>query len=276
MTTVPALPLNDGHTIPQLGTGIWQVPAEITAAVVASAIETGYRLIDGAFIYANEAGLGDGVRQAGLPRDDLFITTKVWNSDQGRDKARAAVARSLEAMQLDYFNLVLIHWPCPTKNLYVETWQALIEMQQEGLMRSIGVSNFNADHIARIVDATGVTPALNQIEVNPRMQNTEVRAANAERGIVTQAWTPLGEGKSFDETAILGACARTGKTPAQVVLRWHIQLGNAVIPRATKQQHQAENLDIFDFALNDDEMAAIAALDRNARCGPDPRHFEED
>ena len=276
MTDVPSLSLDDGFKIPQLGLGVWQIPDAQTGAVVASAIEKGYRLLDGAFIYGNEAGLGEGVRLAGLPRKDLFITTKVWNADQGRTKARASVARSLEVMGLDYLDLVLIHWPCPVKDRYVETWEAMIEMQAEGLMRSIGVSNFNADHVDRITAVTGVAPVLNQIEVNPKMANGALRAANASRGIVTQAWTPLGEGKTFSFPHIADICARTGKSPAQVTLRWHMQLGHSTVTRAESPEHQAENLDIFDFELTPEDMAAIATLDWNARCGPDPLFFEWD
>lgn len=274
MTEITSLPLSDGHSIPQLGIGVWQIPDMQTGAVVASAIEKGYRLIDGAFIYGNEAGIGEGVRLAGVPRSEVFITTKVWNADQGHDTARAAVARSLETMELDYFDLVLIHWPCPNKGRYVETWEALIEMQAEGLMRSIGVSNFNPEHLDRIIAATGISPVLNQIEVNPKMANRALRAANRERGILTQGWTPLGEGKTFDFPQIVDICARTGKSPAQVILRWHIQLGHSTVPRATQPAHQLENLDIFDFTLTKQEMAAIASLDWNARCGPDPLFFE--
>lgn len=274
MNEIPRLQLSDGRTIPQLGFGVWQIPEAQTASAVASAIEKGYRLLDGAFVYENEAGLGEGVRQAAVARDELFITTKVWNADHGREKARASVARSLETMGLDYLDLVLIHWPCPNKGLYVETWEALIEMQAEGLMRSIGVSNFNPDHLDRIIDATGVKPVLNQIEVNPKMANRALREANAARGILTQAWTPLGEGKTFEFPQITDICARTGKSPAQVVLRWHMQLGHSTVTRAANPDHQAENLDIFDFELTDDDMAAIATLDWNARCGPDPLFFE--
>jgi len=274
MTDIPHLTLNDGHTIPQLGTGVWQIPDAETGAVVASAIEKGFRLIDAAFIYGNEAGVGEGLRRAGQPRAALFITTKIWNADQGRDKARASVARSLETMGLDYLDLVLIHWPCPTKDMYVETWEAMIEMRAEGLMRSIGVSNFNADHLDRVIAETGVTPALNQIEVNPKMANTALRAANAARGVLTQGWTPLGESKNFDFPQIADIARRVGKSPAQVVLRWHMQLGHSTVPRAANPEHQAENLDIFDFELTDADMAAIATLDWNARCGPDPLFFE--
>lgn len=276
MTDVPSPSLSDGFTIPQLGMGVWQIPDAQTGTVVASAIEKGYRLLDGAFIYGNEAGLGEGVRLAGLPRKDLFIATKVWNADQGRSKARASVVRSLEVMGLDYLDLVLIHWPCPVKDLYVETWEAMIEMQAEGLMRSIGVSNFNDDHIDRITAATGVAPVLNQIEVNPKMANSALRAANASRRILTQAWTPLGEGKTFGFPHIAEICARTGKSPAQVTLRWHMQLGHSTVTRAESPEHQAENLDIFDFELTAEDMASIARLDWNARCGPDPLFFEWD
>ena len=274
MTAIPSLPLLDGRSIPQLGIGVWQIPDDQTGAVVASAIEKGYRLLDGAFIYGNEAGLGAGVRLAGLPRQELFITTKVWNADQGRAKARASVARSLEAMGLDYLDLVLIHWPCPQKNLYVETWETLIDMQAEGLIRSIGVSNFNPDHLDRIIAATGVKPVLNQIEVNPKMANRALREACVARGVLPQAWTPLGEGKTFGFAQIADICARTGKSPVQVTLRWHMQLGHSTVTRAVTPQHQAENLDIFDFELTDSDMAAIAELDWNARCGPDPMFFE--
>jgi 2,5-diketo-D-gluconate reductase A len=276
MTDVPSLSLSGGLKIPQLGMGVWQIPDAQTGAVIASAIEKGYRLLDGAFIYGNEAGLGEGIRLASVPRQELFITTKVWNADQGRSKARASVARSLETMRLDYLDLVLIHWPCPVKDLYVETWEALIEMQAEGLMRSIGVSNFNPDHLDRIIDATGVAPVLNQIEVNPKLANSALRAANDYRGILTQAWTPLGEGKTFGFPHIADICARTGKSPAQVTLRWHMQLGHATVTRALTPQHQGENLNIFDFELTAAEMATIATLDWNARCGPDPLFFEWD
>lgn len=273
MTEVPMLALNDGTRMPQLGFGIWQVPAETAASTVRSALETGYRLIDGAYIYGNEAGLGEGLRSSGVARKDVFITTKVWNGDQGRDKARASVERSLAAIGVDQLDLVLIHWPLPSRDLYVETWQALIEMRDEGLMRSIGVSNFNAEHLERIIAETGVVPVLNQIEVNPKLQQPELRAVNAKHGIVTQAWTPLGNASSFEDAPIAEAAARTGKSPAQVVLRWHIQLGNAVIPRSEKPARQAENLDVFGFELTPAEMEAIAGLDIGLRCGPDPSVF---
>ena len=274
MTDIPQLPLNDGRSIPQLGIGVWQIDDATTPGVVSTAVDLGVRLIDGAFIYGNEASMGEGLRQAPAPREELFVTSKVWNSDQGHDAARDAIDGSLKRIGLDYLDLVLIHWPCPAQDRYVDTWRALIEARDAGKVRSIGVSNFNPDHLDRLIDETGVTPAVNQIEINPRFQNAEVRAANTARGIVSQAWTPLGNGKSFDARAIQDAAKRTGKSPAQVILRWHIQLGHSVIPRSTKRDHLASNIDVLDFELTEAEMAAIAALEAGDRCGPDPREFE--
>lgn len=273
MPDIPRLTFSDGHTMPQLGFGLWQVAADIAPEVVRGALETGYRMLDGAHIYGNEAGLGKGLRRAGLPRDEVFITTKVWNRDQGRAKARASVARSLEAIGLDHLDLVLIHWPVPASDLYVETWEAFIEMRDEGLMRSIGVSNFNGDHLERIIKATGEAPVLNQIEINPQLQQPALRAANAARGVITQSWTPLGNARSFEAPPIAAAAARTGKSPAQVILRWHVQSGLAVIPRSVNRARQAENLDLFGFELTPAEMAAIATLDAGQRTGPDPATF---
>ncbi|WP_417415249.1 aldo/keto reductase [Hoeflea sp.] len=274
MSTMNSIPFHDGHTIPQLGFGIWQIPQDKTAAAVASAIKTGYRLIDGAFIYGNEAGLGEGLKSSGVPRDEIFVTTKVWNNAHGRDKARASVERSLKSIGVDQLDLVLIHWPVPSQNLYVETWKALIEMRNEGLMRSIGVSNFNADHLTRLIEETGEAPALNQIEINPQLQQPELRAFCDAHKIVVQAWTPLGNGKSFEADPVKAAAARTGKSPAQIILRWHMQLGHAAIARSVNPARQAENLDVFDFALTDDEMKAIAGLDVGLRNGPDPSVFK--
>lgn len=274
MTDQPKIAFHDGHSIPQLGFGIWQIPQEDTATAVTSAIKTGYRLIDGAFIYGNEAGLGEGLKSSGVPRDEIFVTTKVWNRDQGRDKARASVERSLKSIGVDELDMVLIHWPVPGQDLYVETWKALIEMRNEGLVRSIGVSNFNADHLARIIGETGEVPVLNQIEINPLLQQPELRAACAKHKIVPQAWTPLGNARSFEAKPIQAAAARTGKSPAQVILRWHMQLGHAAIARSVNPGRQAENLDVFDFRLTDDEMKAIATLDVGLRNGPDPSVFK--
>ena len=274
MSKMNSIPLHDGHSIPQLGFGIWQIPQDKTAAAIESAIGAGYRLIDGAFIYGNEAGQGEGLKSSGVPRDEIFVTTKVWNNSQGRDKARASVERSLNSIGVDQLDLVLIHWPVPSQDLYVETWKALIEMRTEGLVRSVGVSNFNADHLARIIEETGEAPVLNQIEINPQLQQPELRAACEAYGIVAQAWTPLGNGRSFEAKPIQAAAQRTGKSPAQITLRWHIQLGHAVIARSVNPARQAENLDVFDFALTEDEMKAIATLDVGLRTGPDPSVFK--
>ena len=268
-----SLRLNDGHMIPRLGLGIWQVPTETTARTVATALGLGYRLVDGAAIYGNEEGLGEGVRQSGIPRDEVFVTTKVWNDDQGYDSTLRAVEASLSRLGMEQVDLCLIHWPCPARDRYLDTWRALIRLREDGRVRSIGVSNFMGEHLERLVGETGVVPVLNQIELNPRLQQAELRALHDRMGIVTQSWTPLGQGRSFDTAPIRDAAARTGKSPAQVILRWHLQLGVSVIPRSTRAAGLAENFDIGDFSLTEEEMAAIATLDEGARCGPDPMTF---
>jgi 2,5-diketo-D-gluconate reductase A len=267
------LRLNDGNMIPQVGLGIWQVPEAITAATVATALQTGYRLVDGAAIYGNEEGQGEGVRASGVPRDEVFVTTKVWNSDQGYDATLRAVEASLARLGMETVELCLIHWPTPARNLCVDTWRALIRLKEDGRVRSIGVSNFMGDHLERIIGETGTVPVLNQIELNPRLQQAELRELHDRLGVVTQSWTPLGQGASFDAGPVRAAAERTGKSPAQVILRWHVQLGVSVIPRSTRAAGLAENLDIFDFALTAEEMTAMATLDEGVRCGPDPQTF---
>lgn len=267
------LPLNDGRQIPQLGFGLWQVPAASTAETTATALRLGYRLVDGAAIYGNEVGQGDGIRQSGLPREDIFVTTKVWNSEQGFDTVLRAAEGSLKRLGLAHVDLLLIHWPCPAKNLYLDTWRALIRLRDEGRALSIGVSNFQEPHLERIIGETGVTPVLNQVEINPRLQQPALRAFHAKHGIVTQSWTPLGQGRSFDAGPVQAAARRTGKTPAQVILRWHVQIGASVIPRSTREAGLRENLALFDFELTEAEMAAMATLDEARRCGPDPAAF---
>jgi 2,5-diketo-D-gluconate reductase A len=267
------LRLNDGHSIPTLGLGIWQVPADRTAATVASALQMGYRLIDGAAIYGNESGLGDGLRDSGVHRDEVFVTTKVWNSDQGHDATLRAVEASLARLQLDRIDLCLIHWPAPAQDRYLDTWRALIRLRDEGRVRSIGVSNFMGAHLERLVGETGVIPVLNQIELNLRLQQPALRDLHDRMGIVTQSWTPLGQGRSFDAQPVMATARRTGKSPAQVILRWHLELGLSVIPRSTRLEGLAENRDIFDFELLPEEKAAMAGLDEGARCGPDPLVF---
>ncbi|MBU2937165.1 MULTISPECIES: aldo/keto reductase [Pacificibacter] len=271
-----AIKLNDGHSLPRLGLGVWQIPNDDTAGVVSTAINAGYRLIDGAFIYGNEEGMGKGIVQSDVARDALFVTSKVWNSEQGYDKARRAIEDSLKRIGLEYLNMCLIHWPCPVKDQYVDTWKALIAAQKDGQIRSIGVSNFNPDHLDRIIGETGVSPVVNQIEVNPRLIQEKMRAENKSRNIVTQSWTPMGQLASFGAPAIVDICNRLERTPAQVILRWHLQLGASVIPRSTEVAHLTENLAAADFELSDKDMAAISALDEGQRCGPDPVAFEDE
>lgn len=270
----PTVKLNDGRHIPQLGMGVYQIPNETLPDVIAAGVELGYRLIDGAFFYDNEQGMGEGVRKANAPREDLFVTSKVWTSDHGYDQARRAIENSVKATGLDYLDLMLIHWPCPEKNLYVDTWKALIAAREDGLVKSVGVSNFNPDHLDRIIDETGVAPVLNQIELHPRMQQAAMRAENEKRGVLTQSWTPLGRGAAFDSPVIETIAARTGKTPAQVVLRWHIEMGASAIPRSSRKERLAENFDIFDFQLTASDMDTISALETGTRLGPDPLSFE--
>lgn len=274
MTAIPPLSLLDGKSIPQVGFGLWQVPEDSTGQTVAKALELGYRLLDGAAIYGNEAGQGEGLRASALPREDVFVTTKVWNENQGFDNTLKAIDASLERLGLDAVDLCLIHWPCPDKGLYVDTWRAFVRAKEDGKVRSIGVSNFAPNHLERIMGETGVTPVLNQIELHPRFQQAALRAFHAEHAIITQNWTPLGKSKSFDDPVIVAISERLGKSPAQIILRWHVQLGCCVIPRSTNPQRMAQNLALFDFSLSEDDMAAIAGLDTNDRLGPDPATFE--
>jgi 2,5-diketo-D-gluconate reductase A len=271
-TTMAVLKLNDGRRIPALGLGIWQIPADQAARIVSGAIGIGYGLIDGAAIYGNEEGLGDGLRASGVPRDQVFVTTKIWNDRQGHDETLRAFDEAVARLGLEP-DLLLIHWPCPARGLYLDTWRALVRLRDDGRVKSIGVSNFLPDHLERIIGETAVIPVLNQIELHPDLQQAELRALHDRLGIVTQSWTPLGHGRAFDAPVVQGIVARTGKTPAQVILRWHVQLGCSVIPRSTNDARLAQNLDVFDFALTDDEMAAMALLDSGTRTGPDPMLF---
>lgn len=266
--------LRDGKAIPQLGFGIWQVDSGGTAQAVSSAINMGYRLIDGAHIYGNEKGMGEGVRQSNIPREELFLTSKVWNGEHGEAKTRAAVERSLKVIGVDQLDLMLIHWPVPSQNLYVETWKTLISLRDEGLVRSIGVSNFNQDHLERIIGETGEVPVLNQVEHNPKLQQPDLHNYHIQKNILIQSWTPLGKGASFDAVPITAICDRTGKSPAQIILRWNIQKGNAVIARSINPERQMQNLDIFNFELSDAEMSSIIPLDIGLRTGPDPSVFK--
>jgi 2,5-diketo-D-gluconate reductase A len=270
---VPRIGIRGDTEIPQLGFGVFQVPPEDTADVVTLALKTGYRHIDTAAAYRNEEGVGEAIRSSSLGRDEVFVTTKCPNTAHGYDAAREALAGSLEKLGLDFVDLYLIHWPIPSKDLYVETWKALIDAQKEGLARSIGVSNFQPDHLQRIIDETGVTPSVNQIELHPRLQQRELRRVHADRGIVTEAWSPLAQGAVLDDPAITKIAGAHDVTPGQVVIRWHIQLGNVVIPKSVTPERIEQNFDVFGFELSDDEMRAIEKLDAGERTGPDPDTF---
>jgi 2,5-diketo-D-gluconate reductase A len=270
---VPTIPLAGEVEIPQLGFGVFQVPPEDTAEVTTRAFQTGYRHIDTAAAYRNEAGVGQAFRASGLDRDEVFITTKCFNDDHGYDEATRALKKSLGRLELEHVDLYLIHWPVPAHDKYVETWKALIDLQKAGLARAIGVSNFQPAHLARIADETGVTPAVNQIELHPRFQQVGLRREHGDRGIVTEAWSPLAQGAVLDDPVIGEIAENHGKTPGQVVLRWHLQLGNVVFPKSVTPERIEENFDLFDFSLSDDDMTAIDGLDAGDRIGPDPDTF---
>ncbi|MEJ1091292.1 aldo/keto reductase [Microbacterium istanbulense] len=261
--TIPTLELNDGHRIPQLGFGVFKVPADEAQSAVASALEAGYRHIDTAAIYGNEEGVGAAIAASGIPRDELYITTKLWNDRHDGDEADAAIAESLEKLGLDRVDLYLVHWPTPAQDNYVHAWEKLIGIRERGLATSIGVSNFLVPHLDRIVAETGVTPAVNQIELHPAYQQRDITAWAADHGVHIEAWGPLGQGKYdlFSIPAVADAAAATGKSPAQVVLRWHLQKGNIVFPKSVRPERIRENLDVTDFTLDDAQMAAIDALD---------------
>jgi 2,5-diketo-D-gluconate reductase A len=273
VSIVANLPLNDGREIPQVGFGVFEVPPEQTVDAVLHALNTGYRSIDTAAMYGNESEVAEAVARSELDRPEVFVTTKVWNSDQGSDRAGRSLEQSLSRLRSDYLDLLLIHWPAPSLGLYVETWEAFIEFQREGRARSIGVSNFTVEHLQRIIDETGVVPAVNQIELHPHLQQPELRRFHSEYDIVTEAWSPLARGRVLRDRAIGEIATRHDRTPAQVILRWHVQLGNVVIPRSVNQSRIEENFALFDFALSDEEMETIGAMDESTRIGPDPRTF---
>jgi 2,5-diketo-D-gluconate reductase A len=277
MSCAPTCKLNDGRLIPQLGLGVWQMPDDTAGPLVAHAIGACYRLIDTAAIYGNERGVGEGIRRAEaamVGREEVFVTTKCWNDRQGYDSALAAFDRSLQRLKLDYVDLYLSPWPAPARGLYVETWKALVRLKEEGRARSIGVANFMPEHLERIIGETGVTPALNQIELHPRLQQQALREIHARHGVVTQAWSPLGQGQLLAEPLIGKIAAKYGHTPAQVILRWHIQNGLLAIPKSASPERMAQNIDVFGFQLAAEDMAIIAGLDSAmGRIGFDPLSF---
>ena len=273
MSTVPALTLNDGARMPMLGLGVWQVSNETVAATVHTAIEAGYRSIDTASLYRNESGVGDAVAATGVPRAELFVTTKLWNDDQGYDGALRAFDESMRRLRLDYLDLYLIHWPTPVRALFVQTWKAFEKLRADGRVRSIGVSNFHIAHLRRLLDETDVVPAVNQIELHPYLAQTELRAFHAEHGIVTEAWSPLARGKLLRDRTILGLAQKYGRTPAQIVLRWHIERDIVVIPKSVTPSRIQENIDVFGFELAEDDLSAIDELNNGRRTGLDPDTF---
>jgi 2,5-diketo-D-gluconate reductase A len=269
MSTQPTIGLNDGNVIPQLGFGVWQVPNEEAAKVVGTAISTGYQSIDTAAIYGNEIGVGKAIAASPVPRIELFITTKLWNDQH--TNARSALNESLSRLGLDQVDLYLIHWPKPRQNAYVEAWKALVKLKEEGRAKSVGVSNFTVSHLKRIIDATGVAPSVNQIELHPRFQQQELAAYHTEHGIITESWSPLGQGTLLENATLKALAQKHGRTPAQVVIRWHLDRGYIVIPKSATPSRIRENFDVFDFSLDADDLAKIAALDRkDGRIGPDP------
>ncbi len=278
MPTVPIIALNDGQAIPQLGYGTYLVPAEETAEAVRAAIEAGYRHIDTAEMYHNERGVGDGIRSSGLAREDVFVTSKLSNACHRPDDARRAFDETLEALGFDYVDLFLIHWPLPTRydGDFVSTWRTMEEFHADGRSRSIGVSNFTVSQLQRLAAETTTVPAVNQIEVHPYLHNEEVRAYGATHGIATEAWSPLAQGKALVDPVVTEIAQQLGRTPAQVVIRWHLGRGDIVFPKSSSPARMQENLDVFGFELSETQLTALAALDRGpaGRIGPDPDTFD--
>ncbi|MEV6794376.1 aldo/keto reductase [Streptomyces sp. NPDC051320] len=271
MSKVPSITLNNGVEMPQLGFGVWQIADDEATKAVGTALEAGYRSIDTAAVYGNEEGTGRAIAGSGIARDDLFVTTKLWNTEQGYDSTLRAFDTSLGKLGLDYVDLYLIHWPVPAKDAYLDTYRAFEKIYADGRARAIGVSNFLPEHLRRLLDETSVVPAVNQIELHPHLQQAESRAYHAEHGIRTEAWSPLGQGKGLLEVPTLVAIARKhGRTPAQTVLRWHLQTGNIVIPKSATPSRIKENFDVLGFELDADDLAAIAALNEGKRLGSDP------
>lgn len=275
MVFAPLVEMNDGRSIPVIGFGVWQVPDDVVVDATLKALEVGYRHIDTAYLYHNERGVGEALRRSGLDRDDVFVTTKVWNTDHGYDETLRAFDKSTGLLGIDEVDLYLIHWPTPARDIYLDSWRALIRLREEGRARSIGVSNFHEAHLRKIIDETGVIPAMNQIELHPWLPQTHMRDIDARLGIKTEAWSPLGSGRLIDDPVIADVAAKHGKSPAQVMVRWSIQLGNIVLPKSVTPARIEQNIDVFDFELADADMAAIATLDSGRRTGPNPDDFNE-
>jgi 2,5-diketo-D-gluconate reductase A len=270
----PITTLNNGVQIPQLGFGVWRVSNEESIPAVTKALEVGYRHIDTAALYHNEEGVGQAIRASGIPRQDIFVTTKLWPSEFGREAAVAGFEASLKRLDLEYVDLFLLHWPAPGRDLYIETWQTLERLvADDDRVRAIGVSNFSASHLRRLLDETDTPPALDQVELHPTLTQRDLRATHRELGIATEAWSPLGQSEDLRHSTIRDIAKRVGRTPAQVVIRWHLQIGNIVIPKSTTPARIEENFDVFDFELSAEDVEAIEGLDAGNRLGPDPDHF---
>jgi 2,5-diketo-D-gluconate reductase A len=272
-TSIPSLALSDGVEIPQLGFGVFQVPPEDTQRVVEEALAAGYRHIDTAAAYRNEAGVGKAIAAAGLRREEIFVTTKLWNSEQGYESTLIACENSLEQLGLERLDLYLIHWPVPAEGRYLDTWRAFERIAEEGRSRSIGVSNFRVEDLARLEAEAERQPTVNQIELHPHLQQAELRAWHDDHGIATEAWSPLAQGEVLEDETIATIAAHHQKTPAQTILRWHLQIGNVVIPKSVTPERIRENAEIFDFELSEDDLAALARLESGERTGPDPTTF---
>jgi len=272
-TEVPVLTLHDGVEMPQLGFGVFQIPPEETQERVEEALAVGYRHVDTAAAYRNEAGVGAAIAAAGVSREDVFVTTKLWNSEQGYDSTLRAFEKSIERLGTDHVDLYLIHWPLPSRDLYLDTWRAFERIKEEGGARSIGVSNFRVEELERLETEAEQRPTVNQIELHPRLQQAELRAWHDDHEVATEAWSPLAQGDLLEDGTIETVAAHHERTPAQVILRWHLQLGNVVIPKSATPSRIRENFELFDFALSEDDMAAIERLDAGERTGPDPSTF---
>ncbi|HEY2204993.1 MAG TPA: aldo/keto reductase [Pseudonocardia sp.] len=273
MTHVPTIRLNNGVEIPQFGFGVFQIPPDQTADAVREAFAAGYRHIDTAQMYRNEEGVGDAIADSGLGRDEVFVTTKLNNDGHGYDSAVSALEESLKRLRLDHVDLYLVHWPLPHLDRYVDTWKGFEKLLSDGKVRSIGVSNFQPAHLDRLAEETDTVPGVNQIELHPRLTQPELRKYHAEHGIATEAWSPIAQGEALSETVITGLADKYGKTPAQVVLRWQVQVGNIVFPKSVTPERIRENIDVFDFELAADDVAEIEQLNAGRRTGPDPDTF---
>lgn len=276
MSSIPQLSFHDGGTIPQVGFGVFMIPEEETFDAVTSALEVGYRHLDTAKIYGNEMAVGRAIKESEVAREDIFLTTKCWNADQGRDSALAAFDASMERLDVDYLDLYLVHWPMPKRDLYVDTWRAFEKIYADGRVRHIGVSNFKVPHLQRLMDETDTLPVINQIELHPWLQQAELRAFHTEHDILTEAWSPIAQGGDYlENSTIVEIAKRHDVSPAQVILRWHLDLGNVIIPKSVNPDRMASNMDLFGFELDEDDHATIAKLDEGTRVGPDPEELNE-